>query len=110
MRSGAIIREARRRAGLTQAELAKRVETTQSAIARWERGGVEPSFDSLRRIVAACGLDLTIQLREPDTSHVTLLEANLALSPEERLDQLVRTVAFVEAGRTALRSEGESDG
>ena len=43
---------ARAAANLTQAEVARRLGTTQSAIARLEGGGVSPSFATLRRYAA----------------------------------------------------------
>lgn len=52
--------EARARAGLTQAQLAKRMRTTQSVIARLEGGRAKPSMTTLRRIARATGLRLTI--------------------------------------------------
>jgi transcriptional regulator with XRE-family HTH domain len=61
MRGADLIREARRRAGLTQAELAARVGTTQSAIARLERGA-EPSVRRVAELVRACGLELRVSL------------------------------------------------
>lgn len=48
------IRSARLRAGLTQAELAKRLGTSQPAINRYERGTVTPRPAMLARILAAC--------------------------------------------------------
>lgn len=50
------VREARKRANLTQAQLAKRVKTTQSVIARLESGTDTrvPSLPLLARIAAAC--------------------------------------------------------
>jgi transcriptional regulator with XRE-family HTH domain len=102
MRCAALIREARRRAGLSQRELADRVGTTQSAIARWETGRSAPSLASLERLVRACGLELRLGLAEPDPSEASLIERNLALDPEARLDQLTRTVAFLRAGRAAI--------
>jgi len=36
---------------------------TQPAIARLEAGGSTPSFDTLRRIAAALGLELVVELR-----------------------------------------------
>lgn len=51
------IREGRRRAGLTQAELARRVGTSQPAINRYERGVASPSDATLRRILQACDTD-----------------------------------------------------
>jgi transcriptional regulator with XRE-family HTH domain len=45
--------------------LARDPPTTQSAIARLERGGNVPSWDHVRRIVEACGLELSVNLVEP---------------------------------------------
>jgi DNA-binding XRE family transcriptional regulator len=57
----ALIR-ARNDANLSQAELAKRLGTTQSAVARIEAGGVSPSLSTLRRYAAATGNRLQLQL------------------------------------------------
>lgn len=53
---------ARTRAKLSQAELAHRIGTTQSAIARLEAGGVSPSVSTLRRYAEATGSRLEIKL------------------------------------------------
>jgi DNA-binding XRE family transcriptional regulator len=53
---------ARMKAKLSQAELAKRIGTTQSAIARLEGGGVSPSLSTLRRYAEATGSKLHIDL------------------------------------------------
>jgi len=58
----AIVKEARRRAGLSQAQLAGRSGTSQSAIARYERARALPSLSTLYRLVQACGLDLRMHL------------------------------------------------
>jgi transcriptional regulator with XRE-family HTH domain len=102
LKSADLIREARRRAGLTQAELAQRLGTTQSAVARWERGRAHPPLETLARIARACALELRTTLEDADPGTLSLIERNLALSPTERLDQLVRTVAFIRAGRAEL--------
>ena len=52
--------EARSRAGLTQAELAERMETSQSAVARMESGRVIPSGGTLKRFARATGTRLRI--------------------------------------------------
>ncbi len=57
------VRQARERVGLTQAELAARIGSTQPAVARLEAGGSIPSFATLRRIAAALGFELVIELR-----------------------------------------------
>jgi transcriptional regulator with XRE-family HTH domain len=53
---------ARNDAKLSQAELAKRIGTTQSAIARLESGGISPSLSTLRRYAAATGTRLRMEL------------------------------------------------
>ncbi len=97
-----LVREARRRAGLTQAELAGRAGTTQSAIARLETGRTAPSFETVLALVRHCGLDLEVSLVDRDRSVDGQVAGNLALTPEQRLDQLVHTVEFVERGRDAM--------
>ena len=48
--------------GLSQRELAERCGTTQSAIARLERGGRPPRIDTLLRIAEALDCDLHVEL------------------------------------------------
>lgn len=54
--------EARREAGLTQAEVAQRMRTSQAAVARMERGRVKPSWSSIERYARAVGRRPVIQL------------------------------------------------
>lgn len=49
--------------GLAQKQLAERCGTTQSAIARLERGGRPPRIDTLLRIANALDCDLKVELR-----------------------------------------------
>jgi transcriptional regulator with XRE-family HTH domain len=103
MDSASIIREARLRAGLSQQELADRVGTTQSAVARWEAGRTHPSAETLGEVVEACGMKLVPMIMERDSSDASLIERTLGLTPEQRLDELVRMVDFIRAGRRAMR-------
>lgn len=96
MISGDILKGARLRAGLTQRELARRAGTSQSAIARWESGDVAPSFERLRELIRACGLELTYGLANYDDSYVPDIVDNLGVSPATRVD---RAVALVNALR-----------
>jgi len=57
------VRKARERLGVTQAELARRIGIAQPAIARFEGGGATPSLVTLRRVAAALGLELIVELR-----------------------------------------------
>lgn len=52
--------EARSAAGLTQQQLAERMQTTQTAIARLESGKVKPSTRTLEKFAAATGTRLRI--------------------------------------------------
>lgn len=54
---------ARQKSGLTQKELANRLGTKQSAIARLEAGNTNPSIGSLEKIASVTGTKLTIQLQ-----------------------------------------------
>ena len=53
--------EARTRAHLTQAELAERMATTQSVVARLESGRVCPSTRTLEKVARATGTRLRIR-------------------------------------------------
>lgn len=102
MVSGDLLREARRRAGLSQAELARRAGKPTSVIGRWERGEVLPSFETLRAVIRASGLDLAFRLDEYDDSQDELIAACLSLTPGERLEQLEAWAEFVLEAREQL--------
>ncbi|WP_083300753.1 helix-turn-helix transcriptional regulator [Jeongeupia sp. USM3] len=50
------IKKRRMAAGLTQAQLAKRMDTSQSYVAKLENSDIEPGFDVIRRLSAALSL------------------------------------------------------
>ena len=54
--------EARHAAGLTQAQVAQRMGTSQAAVARMERGVVKPSWGSIERYARAVGRRPVVQL------------------------------------------------
>jgi transcriptional regulator with XRE-family HTH domain len=87
-----VLRRARSAAGITQAELARRLEVSQPEIARLESPGANPRFDTLEEAIAATGHELELAIA-PDRSGIdeTQIRANLKLSPAERLDRLTRT-------------------
>ena len=109
MRGGQVVREARQRAGLTQAELAERSGTTQSAIARLETGATEPSLWRVAELVSACGLHLGIRLIEADPDEVDAARRNLELTPDERVRKMLATQRFVAAGRAAKERKHRSN-
>jgi transcriptional regulator with XRE-family HTH domain len=92
MRSASLIREARLRAGLTQAELAERTGRDRSVIARWEQAVVAPSLETLLELVRACGFDLPLELEPHDDERADRLQKNVLLSPERRVRRLLTAV------------------
>jgi transcriptional regulator with XRE-family HTH domain len=94
MISGDLIREARLRAGLTQTQLGSRLGKAQSVIARWERSEVQPSLETVREVVRACGLDLSFHLSRFDDSNVTIIDQHLRMTPAQRFADLLARVQF----------------
>jgi transcriptional regulator with XRE-family HTH domain len=109
MDPGQLIREARKRHGLSQQSLARRVGTRQSAVSRLERGEVSPTVETLNLMLNAMGERLEIGgaplERDYDPLH---RKAQAERSPEERLALAVSwnrmAGRFAAAGREA-RSE-----
>jgi len=102
-----LVREARRRAGLTQRELAVKAGTTQSAIARLETGRSTPTVDSVLRLVRLCGLDVEFWLVERDESDWAQARRRLRMAPEELMDRNSRTVrTMTEMRRDVARQLG----
>jgi len=89
MIGGRIIREARRRAGISQTELANRLATSQSVIGRWETGRRTPSIESVAAATRACNLDLHLGLANRDADHNRLIDDTLRLTPAGRIRALL---------------------
>jgi transcriptional regulator with XRE-family HTH domain len=100
-----LVREARKRAGLSQRTLAEMAGTTQSAIARLETGHSTPSFDTVLRLVRLCGLDLDVMLVDRDNSDWAQATQLRDLSAEERL---IRMEQFAAQLRELQRAGGQS--
>jgi len=60
MTAGELLREARRRAGLTQRELAARAGTSQAAVAAIESDRKAPTVPTMQRLLAAAGATLVL--------------------------------------------------
>jgi transcriptional regulator with XRE-family HTH domain len=85
MTADTLLRHARSAAGLTQAEVARRMGTTQSAVARLERPGANPRFATLDRALRATGHELDARTARPQTVDETQIRERLRLTPAERL-------------------------
>jgi transcriptional regulator with XRE-family HTH domain len=77
------LRAARRDRRISQTDIAARVGTTQSAIARLESGQSDPRLDTVRRYATAVGLRLTLASNGP-----TLASTAAAVGDELRRDDL----------------------
>jgi len=98
---------ARRRARLTQRELASRLGCRQATIARWERGDRQPAFEDVRDVAGACGLQLDAHLLPEDRSWWPQIAAQLERTPAERVRQLTSAAVFVDV-LAALESLADS--
>jgi ribosome-binding protein aMBF1 (putative translation factor) len=65
---GQEVRALREAMGLSQRELAERMGTTQSVIARLEGGGSRPSLTTLERIAEALGMTIEVHFKEPEAA------------------------------------------
>jgi transcriptional regulator with XRE-family HTH domain len=97
VRSAALIREARLRAGLSQAQMAERSGKERTVIARWEQGAVAPSLDTLVELVRSCGFDIPLELVPYDPGPDQGVAELQRLSPERRLDRLLERLDSTEA-------------
>jgi transcriptional regulator with XRE-family HTH domain len=104
VRGNHLVQEARKRAGLTQAELAERVGTTQSVISRLERGATAPSMETISELVRACGLELGVRLTPYDDHDWELAKQNLRLSPAQRIRKAAKAARLVRDLRRAPRA------
>jgi transcriptional regulator with XRE-family HTH domain len=94
-----LLLSARRSAGLTQRDLARRARTSQSVIARIESGATSPSWKTLQRLVNRAGFELQGVL-SPRRSHSHMLDdvpRILRLTPEQRLLELHNAARFFAA-------------
>src|SRR4051812_44732953 len=86
MIGGELVREARKRAGLTQQQLADRAGVSQPAIARLESARTSPSFEQVQRLVRLCGFDVLVELAVLDDSD--RLQARPGADPTSRIHRL----------------------
>lgn len=102
-----LLREARKRAGLTQAELAARAGVPQSTIGRIETGARVPSTELLERLIRAAGFEIRVSLGELDPG--TDFERTLRRPPRERLADATRTARFVLRGRRSMKQRRRAE-
>jgi transcriptional regulator with XRE-family HTH domain len=99
-----LVREARKRAGLTQSDLAARAGTTQSAIARLESGRPDVSLNEVIRLVRLCGLDVEVAIVPHDDSDMAQAERLASLTGLQRLQRHMRVAGQLRRLRDARRT------
>jgi transcriptional regulator with XRE-family HTH domain len=84
MNTGRVLKAARRRARMTQRELAEASGIPQPSIARIESGASIPRVDTLERLLRASGRELDSAPRLGSDVDRSQIRALLALTPEQR--------------------------
>ena len=85
---GQLLKEARRRHGVSQSRLARRAGTTQSVISRIERDGVSPTVETLSELLHLLGEDLILDTEARDWGiDRTQVRERLRSTAEERVNQ-----------------------
>lgn len=98
------MREARRRAGLSQSELAARAGVAQSVVSEYEADKRQPAVPTLARLVAATGHELTLGLRRTDPAVRGLPDTALGRRLRQHRKALLEAVR--DAGASNLRVFG----
>jgi uncharacterized protein len=101
--AGALLRRARVRAGLSQAELAARAGVTQSVISAYESGHRQPALPTLAALIDAAGYELAVDVR-PQPRRLTRLSGPIGQRVRRRRKALVAAAAA--HGVTNLRVFG----
>jgi len=108
MTAAALVRTTRREQGITQAELARRLGTSQSAIARLESGRANPTVAGLDRTLRALGRRLELGTGALAALDEAQIRRHLAWTPAQRLrahDAASRNLARLLSGARRLPRE-----
>ena len=103
IRTGQLLRDARIYEGLTQAELAERLGTSQSAISAWEKGRENLRVDTLAKILRACGFEASLVLRHRDDVDQSQIALHLAMTPSQRIAHLESGVRSIDRAHKATQ-------
>src|SRR3954453_24097103 len=107
-RIGSLVRDARRHRGLTQQQLADRLGTSHSAVARIGQGGQKPPLDLLGRLPTALETEL-INLGPPGPTHLRVeggrpLRGSVVVKSSKNAAVALLCAALLNRGRTTLRN------
>jgi len=92
MHGGTVIRQLRQRSGISQRELATRLGTKQSVVARWESKATSPTVETVSGVAEACALALEFRVTPVDPDLDRVLTEQLRRTPAERVASVVNLV------------------
>ncbi|WP_245682643.1 helix-turn-helix domain-containing protein [Archangium gephyra] len=99
----AVVREARKKAELTQADVAERVGIVTEVFGRIERGYLLPSVATFRRLCRALRLDANIVLGlDVEKAPSWLKESEPEADDPPELRRLVRTIRRMDAAQVSI--------
>jgi transcriptional regulator with XRE-family HTH domain len=102
---GQLLRDARRRHGVSQMRLAIRAGTTQSAISRIESGRVSPTVATLSSLLQLLGEDLELGSQERDSGiDRSMIRERFRLDPSDRVEGTLQFADFVLETQRANRT------
>lgn len=91
--AGEVLREARKRARLSQTDVARRSGVAQPVISAYESGRREPGVHTLARLVAATGHELVLDLTPVLDRHLGLPDTHLGRRLRRRRKAIIETAA-----------------
>ncbi|MEP7059277.1 MAG: helix-turn-helix transcriptional regulator [Actinomycetota bacterium] len=101
MDAARLVKMARRRAALTQRELARRSGIAQPTVSRIESGKMSPTFDTLAALIQACGMQVVALEREGTGADLAMVQDLLRMTPAERLAYHARGAGVLRRMRAA---------
>lgn len=104
MAAAPLLAYARQKAGLSQRELGRRAGVTQATISRIEDGRISPRFDTLERLLEACGFQLQLVPRAGEGIDRTAIRELLRTTPTERARLAAREARSLAKVRPPRRS------
>lgn len=96
-----LLREARRAAGLSQTEIARRVGVPIQTVNRIEHGVVDPRLGTVEAVLRACGWSLMLE-KLPRSERAEEIDELLAVPPLQRLRDVHRPAWAGRAVRTLV--------
>jgi transcriptional regulator with XRE-family HTH domain len=90
---------------MTQRALAARAGVPQSTVGRIETGAIEPRIDTLLRLLHASGYDLELWVRLGEGVDRAQIRERLALTPQQRLEDLTSAAAAMRQLRGRARKQ-----